>query len=127
MALDTKKYRLAAACNDAIGRRWEVAVVVAREDWIESNRPYVEKFVRVIHDANIYVGAHESEAAPLIKQFLGVDSAATQDAKHPIRSPYLTAAAIQPPIDMAARYNLIPKPFSASDIISTVALRPPAR
>jgi NitT/TauT family transport system substrate-binding protein len=126
-ALDTKKYRLAAACNDAIGKRWEIAVVTAREDWIESTGASVERFVRVIHDANVYVGAHESAAAPLIMQFLGIDPTAARNAKHPIRSPYLTAAAIQPPIDMAARYNLIPKPFPATDIISSVALRPPAR
>jgi NitT/TauT family transport system substrate-binding protein len=126
-ALNTKKYRIAAACNDAIAKRWEISVVVARADWIDSHRAVLETFVRVLHDASIYVGAHENVAAPMIAQFIGIDAATALNARHPIRSPYLTAAAIQPPIDTAAKYGLIPKAFSATDIISAAALKAPTR
>ncbi|MGH7715387.1 MAG: hypothetical protein ACREML_05245, partial [Vulcanimicrobiaceae bacterium] len=39
---------------------------------------------------------------------------------------YLRPSEIQPLIDVAAKYNVIAKPFEARDLISPYALKPPA-
>lgn len=126
-AIDSGKYRLAAPIFDAIGSRWANAVIFAKSDWIESHRPLVERFSRAVREVNLYVGAHESEAAPLIIQYVGLDPAQVKRMIHPERSPYLEAADLQAPIDIAAKYKGIPKGFAAQDMISAYALKAPAR
>jgi hypothetical protein len=81
----------------------------------------------VVHEANVYVAAHEAEAAPLIADFIGLDASQLKRLTHPTRTAYLVPSAIQPPIDIAAKYKAIPKSFPAADMISPVALRPPGR
>ncbi len=129
--LSTGKYRLLLPRpTTRSGNHWELAVIFAKLDWIESHQPIVnEKFARVVHDANVYVAAHEAEAAlPLIAGFIGLNASQQKQLTHPARTPYLVPAAIQPPIDIAAR-NTRPsrKAFPAADMISPHALRPPAR
>ncbi len=126
-AIGSGKYRLAAPIFDAVGKRWANAVIFARTDWIESHRSLVERFSRAVHDVNVYVSAHESEAEPLIIQYVGLDPALVKKIIHPERAPYLEAADVQPPIDIAAKYHGIPKGFPAADMISSAALKPPAR
>jgi len=126
-ALGTGKYRNAAPIFDAIGKHWAEAVIFARTDWIESHRALVERFSRAVRDVNLYVGAHESEASPLIVQYVGLDPAQAKGMLHSERSPYLTAADVQPPIDIAAKYKSIAKVFPAQDLISDAAMKPPSR
>jgi len=126
-ALDSGKYRLAAPIFDAIGKRWADAVIFAKTDWIESHRALVERFSRAVREVNLYVGAHESEAAPLIVQYVGLDPSQVKRMTHPERSPYLEVADLQPPIDIAAKYKGIPKAFPAQEMISPLALKAPAR
>lgn len=125
-ATETKKYRLAIPSDDAIGKHWDLAVVVAGDDWTSKNRALVERFIRVIHDANVHVAADESKAAPLIAKFIGLDPSQATQISHPVRVPYLTPDGLQPPIDAAAKYNLIPQVFPASEMISPIVLKPPA-
>jgi hypothetical protein len=56
---------------------------------------------------------------------VGVDPATLTRIKRPTRSPYLDAAEIQPVIDVLVKYKTIPKAFSAVELISPYALKPP--
>jgi NitT/TauT family transport system substrate-binding protein len=126
-AIGSGKYRLAAPIFDAVGKHWASAVIFARTDWIESHRSLVERFSRAVHDVNLYVSAHESEAEPLIVQYVGLDPAQVKKMIHPERPGYLEPTDVQPPIDIAAKYKGIPKSFPAADMISPAALRAPGR
>ena len=126
-ALGTGKYRNAAPIFDAIGKHWAEAVIFAKTDWIDSHRALVERFSRAVREVNLYVGAHESEASPLIVQYVGLDPAMAKRMLHSERPPYLLPAEVQPPIDIAAKYKTIPKSFPAQDLISDAALKPPGR
>ena len=119
------KVRVAARMYDAVSHRFQTTAWFALSDWVEKNRDAAVRFAQVVHDANVYVGAHESETIPLIAAFVGVDPATLTKIRRPARSPYLDAGEIQPVIDLLARYKTIPKPFSAQDLISPYALKAP--
>lgn len=123
-SLRTKRYRVGAVPFNAIGPHWDVAVIIAETGWIERNRAIVDKFVRGIYEANTYVAKHENVADPLIAQFLNLDLATVSHMTHPERALYLVPQNLQPSIDLAAKYNLIPKTFPAATMISQYALKP---
>jgi NitT/TauT family transport system substrate-binding protein len=118
------KFRVVGYQNDGVAKRYQSAVLFARTDWIAEHRDLVERFVRVVRDANAYAGTHEDEIAPLLAQFVGVDQSALSKVHHPGRPLYLDPARLQPVIDLAARYHVIAKNFPAADLISAAALKP---
>jgi len=77
-----------------------------------------------MHDANLYVAAHESETTPLIASFIGVDPTALGRMARSLPAPYLDPREIEPVIATALKYNVIAKSFAAEEMISSLALRP---
>jgi len=75
------------------------------------------KFNRAMREAAAYVAAHEDETKPLAAQFAGFDPATLQNFHPGQRALSLGPADLQPTIDLAARFKLIPKVFPAGDII----------
>jgi NitT/TauT family transport system substrate-binding protein len=123
-ALATGNVRLLAYPYGAIAKRFEGADWFTTVDYVAKHRDVVERFERVVHDANVYVAAHESETIPLIAAYTGIDPATLARMRHPERPAYLNAGELQALIDAAARYAFIPKPFPARELYSDVLLRP---
>jgi ABC-type nitrate/sulfonate/bicarbonate transport system substrate-binding protein len=116
--------RFAAPVFDAIGKRYQVAAWFADVDWVAKNRPAVDRFTAAMHQANVFVAAHENETTGLIASFLGLDPAALGAMARSTPAPYLSAQEIDPVIAMAVKYKKIPASFSAADMISDAALKP---
>jgi len=116
--------RFAAPVFDAIGKRYQVAAWFADATWIAQNRPAVDRFTAAMHQANVFVAAHENETTGLIASFLGLDPAELAAMARSTPAPYLVAAEIDPVIAVAARYKKIPAPFPAGEMISGAALKP---
>ena len=116
--------RVGAHVYDAIGKHYIGAAMFANTAWVASHRDLIERFNRVMLEADQYVGAHESETMPLIAQFVGIDPAVLLKMHHPGRATYLVASEVQPLIDLAAKYKIIAKPFPAQQIICDCALKP---
>jgi NitT/TauT family transport system substrate-binding protein len=123
-ALDTGKVRPLAKSFDAIAPTFLMTGWFATSDYVAKNRDTVEKFLRVIRDAAEYADAHHAEMVPLVASFTKLDPQLVAKTIKNNGSPYLDPKLIQPMIDVAARYQIIDKPFSASDLISPAALRP---
>lgn len=94
-------------------------------DYVAKHRDVIERFARVMHDANVYVGAHEAETNPLVAAYSKMDPAVLAHMAHGERPAYLSVAALQALIDAAAKYKFIPQPFPAGELISDAALRAP--
>jgi ABC-type nitrate/sulfonate/bicarbonate transport system substrate-binding protein len=124
-AVSSGKARVGAYVYTAIAKHYIGAAMFANTAWAASHRDLVERFNRVMLEADRYVGAHESEAIPLIAQFVGVDPALLLKMHHPGRATYLAASEVQPLIDLAAKYKIIAKGFPASQMICDCALKPP--
>lgn len=124
-ALNSGRVRVICNPSDGVAKRFEDSAWYASTDWIAQNRDTVQRFARVIHDANVYVAGHPAETLPLLSEYGGLDPALLANIHRSTQAPYIVPSAIQPVIDTAARYGVIPKPFPAQELISDLALRAP--
>jgi ABC-type nitrate/sulfonate/bicarbonate transport system substrate-binding protein len=88
-------------------------------EWARAHPDVIARFVRVIAEASTYVDAHTTETAPVLSDFTGVPVGVIlkmQRTIHP--QTVLRAQDIQPIIDAAAKYKLIPRAFSAQELIT---------
>jgi NitT/TauT family transport system substrate-binding protein len=120
----TGRARIIGYPYDAIGKRFSSALLFAPRAWADEHRELVQRFLRVVGDACVYVSAHENEMGPASAAFGGVDAALIAKMKHTGRQVTIAPADIQPVIDTAAKYHVIPKAFPANDIIWSGAPRP---
>ena len=123
-ALNSGKARAIGYPYDAIAKRFEDSVWFADAGWVASHRDAAAQFSQVMHAASVYVAAHEAETLPLIADFAVLDVTTLTHMARPFPAPYLNASELQPVIDVAARYNVIPKSFPAATMISPAAARP---
>lgn len=117
--------RIGAHVYDAIGKHYIGAAMFANTAWVANHRDAIDRFNRVLLEADQYVSAHESATIPLIAQFVGIDPAVLLKMHHPGRATYLVASEVQPLIDLAAKYKIIAKDFPAQQMICDCALRAP--
>jgi NitT/TauT family transport system substrate-binding protein len=122
-AMSSGKIRVLGYPYNAIGRHFDLADWFATAAWVQQHRDAAQRFARVMLEANAYVAAHETEMAPLIASYVGIDPAVLAKMKNPERGGPYDPALIQPLIDQAARYKAIPKSFPAAELISDVAPR----
>ena len=118
----TGKFRILGAPYSALGKRFAAIVLFADTHWIADHRDAVLKFNRATRDAAAYIASHEAETKPLIAQFAGYDAATLSYLHTPTRGLTLDAADLQPTIDAAAKFKLIPKAFPASEMICDCAI-----
>jgi NitT/TauT family transport system substrate-binding protein len=121
--LATGKVRVLADPYSAIGKRYADAMLYGNKTWVDGHRELVGKFLVVTRDANAFVGAHESEVVPITAEYTGADPTTLSSMHHGTRSMALTPDAVQPMIDVAAKYKMIDKAFPAADMICSCALR----
>jgi NitT/TauT family transport system substrate-binding protein len=108
----------------AVAPRFEGASYFTTTDWAAKHADALGRFVRVLHDANVYVGAHEVDTNPLVAKYAKIDPALLTRMSHSERPAYVDRATLQPLIDAAAKYKFIPHSFPAQELINNYALRP---
>jgi NitT/TauT family transport system substrate-binding protein len=126
-ALASGKFRVFAHPWNALGKHFSEGVLFGKTSWVTEHKDLVVKLNRVVHDAEAYVGTHETETAHLAAAYSGFDPASLKDFHPPARALALDATDLQPTIDAAARYKLIAKPFPAQDLICDCAKESAAR
>jgi len=97
----------AAATFDDIAPRFVIGVFLARNAWIQAAPDAAHRFVAAMADGDRWADAHPAETAAVLAQHYHTrpDVLATMvRATYPER---LTAALIQPVIDVAARYRVV--------------------
>ncbi|MGA2394311.1 MAG: ABC transporter substrate-binding protein [Candidatus Lustribacter sp.] len=121
--LNGGKVRLLGYPYDALGKRFANAVLFANGSWANEHADLVAKFLHATQEAATYIAAHGSEVAPLMAEFGGIDPATLANIRHPERGVPIEPSDLQPVIDAAAKYNVIPKAFPAATLICSCALR----
>jgi NitT/TauT family transport system substrate-binding protein len=122
-AMATGKVRIIAHPYDAIGKHFSGGLLIANVNWVADHRDLVDRFLRVMQQAGTYVHAHENELGPMMAAYAGVDPSTITKFNHEGRAVAITAADLQPVIDAAAKYKVIPQVFPASELICGCALR----
>jgi NitT/TauT family transport system substrate-binding protein len=121
--VESGKARVLGYPMDAVAHRFPDTLMFAKADWVGANRDTVDKFLRATREAAAYVGGHENETLPLLVKFLNLDPAGLGHQHFPPRGVGLTAADLQPVIDAAARYGVIPNALPAQQMICSCALK----
>jgi hypothetical protein len=78
-----------------------------------------------MHESAIYNNSHLKETVGLVSSFSSVPGDVIARTVRSIDGEYVTARSIQPLIDFAAKYDMIPRSFPAEEIISPAALKAP--
>jgi NitT/TauT family transport system substrate-binding protein len=122
-ALATGRVRTLAYPWNAMGKRYTQAVMFSTTAWVSAHKDAIDRVNRVLRDAGLYVGAHENDTKIYAAEFAGIDVASLADFRASERGVSLVPGDLQPTIDAAAKYKLIDKPFPASDIICSCAIK----
>ncbi|HEV8019635.1 MAG TPA: ABC transporter substrate-binding protein [Candidatus Lustribacter sp.] len=86
----------------------------------DQNREALKRFAAVIVQANAYSNTHDAETVPLWAALAGLDLAAAVQIHRTFSATSFDPRAIQPVIDLAAKYHTIPRGFGARDFIAGV-------
>lgn len=122
--LESGKVRTLAQVFDAIAPRFENTGWFTTTTYADANRAVVQRFARVMADADAYCNTHHADTVELVAENAKLDPKLVARMARVTFGDYLRPADIQPLINVAAKYHAIAKPFDASALISPYALKP---
>lgn len=122
-AMASGKARILGHPNDAIASRFMLSGWISSDAVIAQKRDALTRFVQVVQQAGEYANTHQGETLVLSAQFNSLEPSVLAATQRTFTAPYLEAKDLQPLVNAAAKYGVIPQPFDAQDMISSVALR----
>jgi NitT/TauT family transport system substrate-binding protein len=127
--LGTGKYRVLGRQFDAVagGARFEQTAFAGMATWVDKNRDVASRYARAMHESVVYTNVHLAETVELVASYTGVTPEVVAKSVRFIDPEYVEARMLQPMLDVCVRYGIIDHPFPVEEIISPVAVRPPAR
>jgi NitT/TauT family transport system substrate-binding protein len=117
-ALSLGRTRPFGKAFDAIGRTWLIGGWFARTEWIAANPRIVRAFAGVMRETARWANAHPAQSAQILEANTKI---AVGTANRVVYAENLDARLIQPQLDIAAKYGLIPHDLAAATLIATVA------
>lgn len=115
-ALKAGKARILAKMVDALGNAMTTAYFTT-EDYATKNRDAVARFARAIVEASAYCNTHPAEMTDVMSGFTGIDRATLTEMVRPQFALDVDPRNIQPIVNAAAKYKVIPQPFNAQELI----------
>jgi NitT/TauT family transport system substrate-binding protein len=106
---------------EAIAKRFVYSGFFCTADFASKNRPVLDAFRRVMAQTGTYVLAHRSETAPVVAKFTGLDEKVIESVPVEVATK-LDPKLIQPLIDKAITYKLVPSDFDLRAMIDPAAL-----
>lgn len=103
---------------NSIAPRFIWAAYYTTRDYAAANAETVRAFRKAIVDASAYVNGHHSETIETLARFTGMDAGVIASMPRATLGTLLSDALVQPVIDVAAAYKVIPERFSASTMIA---------
>lgn len=91
----------------------------ATRDYVTKNRDVVRRFAKVMEEASAYSNTHLAETVPLFASFVNIDAETATQMHHTWEATSFDPRAIQPVIDLAARYKIIPRELDARDFLAS--------
>lgn len=100
----------------AIAPKIMFAAYVARTDWASQHADLLRRFVAAAGVAATYTNSHPAETAEMMADVTKVPLPVMQRMRRVVCATSTDPHLVQPIIDSAARYKLIPKGFSADEL-----------
>jgi len=112
-ALASRGIRTIGKVFDGIAPRFVATVMIARRDWALAHRDVVQRFASALLGANAWATAHPEQAAVILEKYTKI----REDRVVPRPPPSLDPKFVQPLLDAAARYKVIPRPMDARELL----------
>ncbi len=116
-ALDSGKVKILGPAYDSIGKHFVFAGWFTTKAWADAHPDLAKKFASVVYQAAAYTNKHHAETAPMIADVTKIPQATIDKMPRTDAATAMNANEIQPLIDAAAKYKLIPEAFPAKDLI----------
>jgi NitT/TauT family transport system substrate-binding protein len=123
-ALASGTVRIFAPAMDAVAPEFPYTGWFAASDWAAKHRDLVAAFARVVGTATAYTNAHHRETAEMLAAFSGLPLDVIERSNRSEAGTVLRLSEIQPLIDLAAKYKIIPQAFPARDLVDSSVARP---
>jgi NitT/TauT family transport system substrate-binding protein len=118
VAMRTPSVKLLTNPFDTISKHFCSSTWFTTTDYAAKNPDIVRRFVTGLQEATRYEYTHQSQMARYLAPFLHVDEASLAAFPRTTDGLTLDPNDYQPVIDIAARYGLIPKAFSAGEMLT---------
>lgn len=125
LAIASGKVRVLTQPLDVLGKRFQGGAYVALASAVEKNPDLMSRFVRAMHESQVYTNSHLAETVDLVASYSGISPDVISRSIRMIDPEYVEPRMIQPVIDLLAKYGQLDKGFSAEEIVASVALKPP--
>lgn len=126
LALASGSVRVLAQPYDSLSGGM-AAGLVAMTPFIDANRDAMTRFAKAMHEASMWTNAHQADTIPIVASYSGIDPDIIAKGARFTDADFVEPRYLQPLIALFSKYGLIDKPFPAQEIISSVALKAPAR
>jgi NitT/TauT family transport system substrate-binding protein len=116
LSIARKTDRVLGSPYDAIAKEFLISAYFATTTWAKANPVALNHFIAAIHEAAVWANANHAKSAEILLKYAKMDPDA---AAAMVRIPYgvqLSAAFMQPVINVAAKYSKFP-PFPADELM----------
>jgi NitT/TauT family transport system substrate-binding protein len=118
-ALASGKVRMFAKTYDAIAPRFYITTWMTRSSYANDNADVCRRFASAIREANAYANAHRPETTALLAPFSGMQlDTILHGGRDTFATAAIDAADIQPVVDAAVKYKILPSRFDAKEMIA---------
>jgi ABC-type nitrate/sulfonate/bicarbonate transport system substrate-binding protein len=117
-ALTSGQIRSLTGAYSAIAPQYVFAAWFSTKGWVHDHPDVAREFARVVTQAAQYTNTHHHETAAMVAQFTSIP---VDVIEHMQRTPSATSqlepSLLQPVIDAAVKYKIIPSGFPAAEMI----------
>jgi NitT/TauT family transport system substrate-binding protein len=110
--------RVFAKAYDVLGDGWMIAGYFTTNQWAQAHPDLLRKFQAAMRETAAWANANPDKSADILAKYTKLDPALVRASYRAKFGETLSAAAIQPTIDLAAHYKLLDA-FPAADLIYT--------
>jgi NitT/TauT family transport system substrate-binding protein len=117
------KYRLISLTERNLAPAFAVAGWSTTVDWARKHPELAKKFVAVMRETARWANANHPQSATILSAIAKMPPDVANKMERAYYGERLEPALLQPVIDATAKYGVVSKPFPASEIIDSSALR----
>jgi NitT/TauT family transport system substrate-binding protein len=115
-AMERSKVRPLADAYAAVSNRWITSSYVAQTEFASKHADAIRRFVKVTYEAASYTNAHKAETVAMMSDMTKILPAVYAKITRGDHSTSSDPGLLQPIIDMAVRYKVLPQSFPAKEM-----------
>jgi NitT/TauT family transport system substrate-binding protein len=101
----------------AISQQFLLSGWFSTTTFVQKNPDLVRRFQNAIGEAGRWANQHHDESAVILAKYAKLEVSAIREMGRGVFTDQLRASDIQPELDVAAKFGIIPKPMSAADML----------